>query len=223
MRYNQHSRLLVVDLSTIPVHFNSSEFPAWRKGGGPQNTRNPGGDQPRKEVQGQQMLTSATALARYSRQTKVETYSSRSRQPRVATYATNPGADQPSKEVQRLVTALVTCRPAAVMTQCHLPTSARYSDNSSTLFKNLSEETKMSTLHSIHQTLSGVPFIKKSPSNPSMILQDVKKPSIFQPGGVSVPSSLHCCSVLPHCFRRHLHEGPVYQLQSAVLTKRHSF
>ena len=54
--------------------------------------RNPGGDQPRKEVQGQQMSTSATALARYS---------------------TNPGGDQPNKfakmckEVQWPVTTLL--------------------------------------------------------------------------------------------------------------------
>ena len=54
--------------------------------------RNPGGDQPRKEVQGQQMPTSATALARYS---------------------TNPGGDQPNKfakmckEVQWPVTTLL--------------------------------------------------------------------------------------------------------------------
>ena len=55
--------------------------------------RNPGGDQPRKEDQGQQMPTSAAALARYS---------------------TNPGGDQPNKfamkckEVQWPVTTPVT-------------------------------------------------------------------------------------------------------------------
>ena len=145
--------------------------------------------------------------------------------PTSARYSDAPGADQPSKEVQRLVTALVTCRPAAVMTQCHLPTSARYSNIQQliSIIQEFVRRDKSVYPAALLSTLRRRPSSRRAPPTPQRSCKMSRSP----PSSSLVASVCRLLCIAAQFCRTasdgiYLHEGPVYQLQSAVLTQRQS-
>ena len=122
------------------------------------------------------------------------------------------------------MTALVTCILFAVMTLCHLPTSARYSRSS----KGLSGDTKRSTLHSFNLQLPGGGL------HQGMLLQATNDPARCQEA-LHLPACWCQCPVffalllsfaaMPktrNTVSYNTRDRLNYLLQSAVLTQRQS-